>query len=307
MRILVTGSSGLIGHALCEELLRLGHQVDEYDLRPPPRRVQDAPSAPRDIRDRAAIQAAVDRANGVIHLAAISRCAPAEADPALTESINVEGTRAVAGSVAARGSDAWMIFASSREVYGEPNSIPVRERDAVNPKSVYGHSKASAEGVMRAHFGSNQGRALILRLTNVYGSRWDYPDRVVPAFLQAALAGRPLEVRGAEHTLDLLHLSDAVRAIVASAALLRSDSGGSDVINVASGTGVTLRDLASEAISCTRSSSSIHEVDPASWAPSRFVADIHRAREKLGWEPRVPLGAGLNDMARLFTTDTTVG
>ena len=243
---------------------------------------------------------AASHVDGVIHLAAISRCAPAEADPALAESVNVEGTRTVVEATRSGSRRRWIIFASSREVYGEPVHVPVTEGEPVNPKSVYGRSKAVGERLVETAFAADGGRAMILRLTNLYGSPMDYGDRVIPAFVRAALNGSILEVRGPHQVLDVLHVSDAVRAITTAAAQLESSSGGVQVLNVGRGQGISLRALADQVISCAKSRSMIREVAPVGWSPSRFVADIHRARAVLGWKPTIPLRRGLLALANAY-------
>ncbi len=300
MRILVTGSSGVVGRFLCAELVRLGHQVEKYDLRQRTDRRGRRSGSPQDIRDVAAMNTAASHVDGVIHLAAVSRCAPAEADPALAESVNVEGTRTVIEATRSGSRRRWMIFASSREVYGEPASVPVAEVEPVNPKSVYGRSKAAGEQLVETAFGANGGRAMILRLTNLYGSPTDYGDRVIPAFVRAALNGSVLEVRGPHQILDILHVSDAVRAITTAAAKLESSSSGVQLLNVGRGKGISLRTLADQVVSCAKSRSMIREVAPVGWSPSRFVADIRRARAVLGWKPTIPLRSGLLALAKAY-------
>jgi UDP-glucose 4-epimerase len=301
VRVLVTGSSGLVGRPVCEEFRAQGDSVDEYDIRPPPG--EHAGSfEPRDIRDLPTLRAAAARVDGVVHLAAISRCASAEADPPMARLINVEGTRNVLDALASTGRPAWFVFASSREVYGEVSTVPVSESFPVRPKAVYGQTKADAEAeVRRAH--RDEGRpAAILRLTNLYGSPWDHAERVIPSFLTRARLGEPLEVRGPGQVLDFLHVRDAVRAIVRSATLLRHPSADVEAINVASGEGITLLQLADRVVAITGSVSPVVPVAPAAWTPSKFVADISRARSVLDWEPRISLSQGLTNLLAAYDT-----
>lgn len=300
MRVLVTGSSGLVGRPLCEELRAQGDSVDEYDIRPPPGVDVFTPFEPHDIRDLEALRSAVAKVDGVIHLAAVSRCAPAESDPDLARAINVEGTRNVLKAMESDGQSSWFIFASSREVYGEVSSLPVTETFPTRPKAVYGRSKADAEAEIRRFAQEDSRQATILRMTNLYGSPWDYPDRVIPAFVTRARRGQPLEVRGPQHVLDFLHVRDAVRALIRSVALFRSSYSGLELMNIASGEGCTLRSLADQVVALTHSKSLIHEVAPATWTPSKFVADISRARSILGWQPTISLTLGLTDLSAAY-------
>jgi UDP-glucose 4-epimerase len=300
MHVLVTGSSGVLGQPLCDELRRLGHEVDEYDLLPSSSPTRKSVAPPRDIRDAGSLKAAIAQADGVIHLAAVSRCAPAEADPALARSVNVEGTRTVADSVHSANPNAWLILSSSREVYGEQTKLPVGEDAPVTPKNVYGRSKAAAEEAVIKALDGNGGRATILRLTNLYGNPADYRDRAIPAFMSAAQRGSDLEVRGPDQLLDVLHVSDAVHAVIQTIDHLESSAGGIDVFNIASGQGVSLLTIAQKVVACTKSDSRINEVAPVAWTPSRYVADISRARASLRWQPTVSLDEGLRTLARAY-------
>lgn len=301
MRVLVTGSSGLLGRPLCERLEEGGDSVDQYDLRAPPGGNHPESFESRDILSREQLRSAVANANGVIHLAAVSRCAPAEADPAMAHRVNVEGTRNVLEAIQSVGrSNPWFLLASSREVYGEVRTVPVSEKFPVQPKAVYGRTKADAEAEVRRFAASNPGRATILRLTNLYGSPWDYPERVIPAFLTRARSGQPLEVRGPQQILDFLHVDDAVEAIVRSIGRFSKSDGELEILNIASGIGCSLRELARQVIQLTGSGSAVREVSPATWTPSQFVADISRARSLLGWGPTIPLPQGLAELSAAF-------
>jgi UDP-glucuronate decarboxylase len=170
----------------------------------------------------------------------------------------------------------------------------------VQPKAVYGHSKADAEAEIRRSISANPRGAAILRLTNLYGSPWDHVDRVIPAFVTRARLGQPLEVRGPGQVLDFLHVRDAVRAIVRTATLLEESPNRLETFNIASGGGVTIRQLADQVVDLTGSGSRVVEVAPESWTPSKFVADISLARSVLGWGPTIPLRQGLSDLSAAY-------
>jgi UDP-glucose 4-epimerase len=231
--------------------------------------------------------------DGVIHLAAVSRCAPAEADPSTAAAVNVGGTRNLLEALQATNPTAWLIFASSRDVYGEPDSLPIPEDHPTRPKGVYGRSKAEGERLLRASGAHARPRITILRLTNLYGNPLDYGERVIPAFIRVARQEQPLELRGPSQLLDFLHVRDAIHGIVLSASQLASSKDGIRVYNLASGKGITLRSLADQILTGTNSTSSLREVPPVSWTSSGFVGDIAQARTELGWEPRVPFAEGL--------------
>ncbi|MCI4324310.1 MAG: NAD(P)-dependent oxidoreductase [Thermoplasmata archaeon] len=298
----MTGSSGLVGVPLCDALRTSGHRVDEFDLRPPPGRAPSEPFEAQDIRDSGAVESAITGVDGVVHLAAVARCGAAEAEPELARSVNVGGTRTLLSALQSNERTPWLLFASSREVYGDVRAVPVPETSPLQPKAVYGRTKADAEAEIQRSRDAVPRSVSILRFTNLYGSPWDYPDRVIPAFLRRAKSGAPLEVRGPDQVLDFLDVRDAVRAVVRAVTLLASSVDDLGTTNVASGRACTLRALADQVVELTGSPSPIHEVAPAAWTPSIFVADIARARRTLGWEPTIPLPRGLADLSAAFDT-----
>ena len=90
-----------------------------------------------DVRDPRQVHAAVDGCGGVIHLAAVSRVATAQRDPGLCEATNVGGLSNVLQAAASSSRQPWVVFASSREVYGQPEQLPVREDSPLQPMNVY--------------------------------------------------------------------------------------------------------------------------------------------------------------------------
>lgn len=168
-KILVTGSEGLVGTALSAELRARGVAVAGLDLKLPAGHPGRA-----DVADGQAVEQLEDGCGGIVHLAAVSRVVWAERDPERCWRINVDGTRNVLR--AARGSQSrlWVLFASSREVYGEPTRLPVAEDAALRPMNVYGRSKAAGEDLVGELRDSGLTTA-ILRFSNVYGSTDDHP------------------------------------------------------------------------------------------------------------------------------------
>lgn len=96
---------------------------------------------------------------------------------------------------------------------------PADEETPLRPVNVYAHSKVAGEQLI-AEARDRGLRACVIRLSNVYGSTQDHPDRVVPAFARAALLGQPLRIDGCDHTFDFTHISDVVHGIAALVELL---------------------------------------------------------------------------------------
>lgn len=298
-RILITGSEGLVGRALGSALSAQGYAIAGLDLRA-------AGQAHGDVRDADAVAAAMRGCTGVVHLAAVSRVIWGERDPALCQATNIDGTRNVldaAASLALAASPRpWVLFASSREVYGQPASLPVAEDAPLAPMNLYGRTKLAGEELM---LGARE-RGLvtaIARLSNVYGDTRDHADRVIPAFARAAALGQPLRVDGSEHTFDFTHLDDTIRGLLAMIRALDDDGEGArdlPPIHLLPGVPTTLGELAALAVELAGTHAPIVEAPPRSFDVSRFFGDPRRARELLGWQARVPLRQGLSQLIRDF-------
>lgn len=288
-RILVTGASGLVGTALTDAFRAEGYAVTELDIR------ADAPSMRGDIRDAARVRQAMQDCDGVVHLAAISRVVTAQQGPELCRSTNVDGLRTVLDAAWAASRRPWLIFASSREVYGQPPVLPVDEDCPLAPVNVYGRSKAAGETLVEDARKRGQ-RACTIRLSNVFGSVDDHPDRVIPAFVRAALSGQPLRVDGDAHTFDFTHTSDVAMAILALTRLLLSGQTPPPPIQFVSGAPTTLGDLARLVVDLAGSRSVIRQAPSREFDVARFVGNGARAKALLGWEAQVSLRAGLEHL-----------
>ncbi|MFZ4579889.1 MAG: NAD-dependent epimerase/dehydratase family protein [Myxococcota bacterium] len=283
--ILITGGLGLVGTGLTHALARLSDIVQLLDLRAP------AGSSLGDVRDKEDVLRAVSGCRGVVHLAAVSRVIWGERDPALCMATNVGGTRNVLEAAIASPNRPWVLLASSREVYGEPDHLPVNEDTPLRPMNVYGHSKAEAERAV-IEVGAAGHLAAIVRLSNVYGSTADHGDRVLPAFARAAALGLPLRVDGAGHTFDFTHLDDTVAGLVAIIRLL--DSGMRvPPLHLLTGVPTTLAEAAGLAVRLAGSGSRVVPGAQREYDVARFVGDPSRAKTVLGWSSRISLEAGL--------------
>ena len=297
--ILITGSSGLIGSALAPVLASRGAHVHRFDL-------AAADEAWGDVRDPIRVREAVEGCDGIIHLAAISRVIWGEQQPERCWETNVGGLRNVLMSAAASSRKPWVVFASSREVYGQPDQLPAREDCPVRPVNLYGRSKVEGEALVEAARRDGM-RACTIRLSNVFGSVHDHADRVVPAFARAAAQGDPLRVDGAEHTFDFTHIDDVATGIATLASSLAGGEEAPPPIHFVSGVPTTLLELATLAIRLAGSTSTVRHAPPRDFDVARFYGSPARARQLLGWAPGVSLERGLERLIRDFRglTDTT--
>jgi UDP-glucose 4-epimerase len=281
MRILVTGGAGFIGSHLVDRLVqRQGDSILVLDnlrrgrLRNLVHSSKAIQFVKGDVRDFSAVQEATRGVDLVFHLAAQSNVLGAASDMEYSFATNVTGTFNVLRAAREAGVKRF-VFTSSREVYGDPASIPVPETATIAPKNAYGASKAAAELYCQV-FASHGMGVRILRLANVYGPR-DF-DRVIPIFIEKAKAGRPLTLYGGEQIVDFIWVRKVIDVLAAVG--LGNSPGGP--LNVGSGTGIRIEELARRVIACTGSVSTMEFAPTRDIEVSRFVADVSRAAV-LGW------------------------
>lgn len=292
-KVLMTGAAGLVGVPAAEALERTGFEVRRFDLKLARGEGQG------DIRSPEQLRAAIDGCDGVVHLAAVSRVAASERDPGLCADINVQGTKNVLAAAGRAKRRPWVIFASSREVYGRVDRLPVDESFPLAPANVYGHSKAAGERLMA--LAAREGcRTAILRLANVYGRVEDHPDRVVPAFARAAVLNSPMWVRGWKNTFDFTHTSDVARGLQKLALLMQGAEGSIPPVHLVTGRPTSLGDLALLVRDVAESDSRIEMAPEPDFNVSHFVGDPRRAASVLQWRATVPIEVGVRRLVDAF-------
>jgi UDP-glucose 4-epimerase len=285
-KVVVTGGAGFIGGHLVARLLETSPaEVVVVDNLSTGRLANLA--RPRldlrlsviegDIRNPRFVGEVLRDASVVFHLAGRPGSAGADHDLDATFSTNVVGTFNLV-SAAARCGVGRLVFASSRHVYGEPLGLPVDENHPLLPIDAFGASTVAAEAYCRV-FRRYGLQATILRLANVYGV--GDAGRVVADWLARARVGQELLVHGETTVLDFISVDLAVESLLRAAASERP----MPPINVGSGTGTRLIDLARRIVRLTGSSSPIRLLAPSPLRVSRFVANVERMRELLGINP----------------------
>jgi UDP-glucose 4-epimerase len=305
--VLVTGGAGLVGSHVVDRLIDEGAgEVRVLDNLARGRMANLAPARRRreitfvegDVRDRAAVRAAVAGCDYVFRHAAIRITLCAEA-PRDCLDVLVGGTFNVFEAAAAEGVRK-VVYASSASVYGGADVFPTTEKHhPYNNRTLYGSAKVMNEGIAK-HFRDMNGLASVgLRYFNVYGPRMDVTGAYTEVFvrwLECAERGLRPQVHGdGSATMDLVYVGDVARANILA---MRSDRA-DDVYNVASGTETSLLDLWRAIQSLTGA----YHVEPEFHPPRRVngvprrLADTRRARDEIGFAAQTPLADGLRELA----------
>jgi dTDP-glucose 4,6-dehydratase len=309
MRILITGGAGFIGSHLCDYLLERGHHVIAMDNLSTGSTDNIAHLAGHnrfqfihhDVTNYIYVEGVVD---AVLHLASL----PSPVDylnfPIQTLKVGALGAHKALGLAKAKG--ARFLLASTSEVYGDPLVHPQAEDywgnvNPVGPRGVYDESKRFAEALAMAYHRYHGVATRIVRIFNTYGPRMRLDDgRVVPNFIRQALAGEPLTVydRGTR-TRSFCYVSDLVEGIVR---LLMSDE--VYPVNLGNPNEMTILEFAYKILQMTGSQSELVFVHPQDERtqddPMVRRPDIAKARQLLGWEPKVPLEEGLSKTVEWF-------
>jgi UDP-glucose 4-epimerase len=298
--LLVTGGAGFIGSFIAARLVERGDQVRILDNFSAGRRANIEAIRNRidvvegDVRDAAVVRRAMEGVRVVFHQAAIPSVKQSIDDPQTNFSVNVMGTLNVLQAASEAGCDR-LVFASSAAVYGDAPDMPRRETTLPRPLSPYATAKLTGEhlcAVFTRVFGLE---TVALRYFNVLGPRRQDPTSpysgVVIRFLDALINGSQPTISGdGEQSRDFVYIDDVVEANLRAAAV-KGIAG--QVFNIGSGRSVTVNTL------LTTMATVLGVEVSADHGPERpgdirqSLGDISRARELLGYQPRVAFEEGL--------------
>jgi UDP-glucose 4-epimerase len=288
MKILLTGSSGFIGTAI-KQLL------EEQDIEVVPFDIKDNPLD--DVRDFLVLQSKVMGTDGIVHLAAVSRVKIAQENPLECVKTNVGGIINVLESARTLKSEEehpWVIFGSSREVYGEPVELPVIETSNRKAINVYGVSKLSGEELCKVYAKHYGLKTRVLRFSNVYTGVNDHLDRVIPKFILRAFNKEDLVINGSgEEIFDFTYITDTIRGIWGCIQEIERNLHLYDDFNISTGVPISLRDLAEIIIEKTKSSSRVNYIKSRSYDVNKFYANPGKARKILDFSPKITLDKGI--------------
>ncbi|MBA4375552.1 MAG: epimerase [Anaerolinea sp.] len=304
MRYLITGAAGFLGSALANRLVAEGHVVvgvDDLSTGDPKSLVNGVQFNRGDVNDRPKLWTLLQGVDCVYHLAARVIVPESVLYPREYNQVNVGGTVTLMEAMRDVGVRR-VVFISSGTVYGNQPVQPVSESATPNPRSPYAVSKLAAEYYVKS-IGSLWGiETVCLRVFNAYGPGQHHPPvhtPVIPSFLRQAWENGTIVIHGdGNQTRDYVYVDDVVSAMSAASTAPEINQ---LTINVGSGSEVSVRDLAKQAIEVTGGHPELVYNPRNEGGLSRLCADITLARQKLGYEPKISLAEGLK-----FTLDKEI-
>jgi UDP-glucose 4-epimerase len=310
-RVLVIGGLGFIGVNLTARLASLGARVSVLT----PNRDKHAADAAAferqgveiiecDLRDHARIDTHVTGRDVIFNLSGQSGAVRSMEDPWTDLDVNLRGNLVLLEALRARNRGAKVIFAGSRLQYGHVDDLPVGEDAGQTALCLHAIHKQTVEKYLDLYFRLFGIRYSVARITNPYGpgqpsSRTAYG--VINRLIHQAISDRPLTIYGdGAQQRDYIHVDDVVEALLVLAALPQADG---RAYNVASGAGISMIELAKQIIAIARSG----RIEHVEWPElarqietGDFVADVSRMDRELGWQPRIPLGEGLEKTVSFY-------
>ncbi len=293
-KALVTGGAGFIGSHLVDALIDKGYEVSIIDNLSSGKREYINPKAnffELDIRDFEKIRPIFEGMDFVFHLAAIPRIPLSIEKPLETNDTNITGTLNVLVASKEAGVKR-VIYTSSSSVYGEQSELPMKEDMFPRPLNPYALQKYVGELYCRIFSEIYKLPTVSLRYFNVYGPRQPREGTYAPVigiFLRQKAQGLPLTVTGdGEQTRDFTEVSDVVRANIL--AMESEKVGNGEVINIGAGENHSINEIAKMV------GGGIKYIPLPPGEMRDTLADISKAKELLGWEPRVKLEEGIKKL-----------
>ncbi|WP_410607344.1 NAD-dependent epimerase/dehydratase family protein [Amycolatopsis sp. lyj-109] len=302
-KVLFTGGGGFIAAHVIPLLLEGGYTVRIFDnmTRGDRARVNEFVATgqvelvEKDVRYGGAVREAMRGCTHVIHFATVS-INKSIADPHESIDINMIGNHNVFAAAADEGVER-LVFASTASVYGDPKRLPMHEDDELKPLTPYCISKRAGEDLLGFYERQKGLSWNALRFFNVYGPGQKieaYYTSVINHFIQRLRNGRPPIIDGrGDQSMDFVHVTDLAHAVVAA---LESEKANVP-INIGTGIDTSIAALAKILIEAVGV-----DVEPLfnerDVLVSRRAADISRARDVLGWEPRITVEDGMRDLVK---------
>ncbi len=303
LTVAVTGANGFLGGAIVAAVRRAHASVRAF-VGPPgvfdPTLPADIPALRGEITDIDAVRAIVAGADAVIHAAGPPSVAASFTCAADYARVHTVGTATVLDACRQTGVRR-VVYISSAEVYGARSSLPVAEASPLRARSPYGAAKIGAEHLVRAFSCAGYVRATILRPFSLYGPRQPRFSLIATLVRQACEDDR-LSLRDLRPVRDYCYVDDAARAVVHACGADQENL----IVNVGTGRGTGVAELAALVMRTVGRDVPIvpttDGIRPGDTEIPCLVADIRRARNVLGWAPRVSLMKGLEETVAWMQT-----
>jgi UDP-glucose 4-epimerase len=304
-RALVTGGAGFIGSAIARALCAMGAEVtiidsldpdfggNLFNISPIRARIRLAIA---DLRDEAELRKVVTGQDYIFNLAAQIGHTASMREPLRDLDINTRAQLSLLECCRELNPNVRIVFASTRQLYGRPEHLPVDETHPVHPVDVNGISKFAAEQFHLLYTRVYGLKSTVLRLTNTYGPGMrirDARQTFVGVWVRAMIEGEPFQVWGGSQIRDLTYVDDAVDAFMRVAG---TESTVGEVYNVGGGRSFTLSELAETLIDVNGGGAfttralpdEVRRIDIGD-----FYANAARIAAAVGWHPRIDLRDGL--------------
>lgn len=293
MRVFLTGASGFIGRHLVPRLLAEGHEVTALTRRgasEPVGHLKGVRQVAGDVCDPGSLTEAAG-ADVVFHLAAVSFVPQSLKDPVGTFEVNARGTLNLLEAARAAPTPPRFVFVSTGHVYGPAQYTPIDERHPLQPASPYGASKVAADVLVSSYRASYGLATTVVRPFNIYGPGQD-PGFVIPKIVSQARVQDTLVLGDTSTVRDFTYVDDFVDLLLA---LATHPAAVGEAFNAGSGVGHAIREVVEEVGRALGKPLTVRE-DPALFRPGELktlVVDASKARQRLGWAPRVDLREGV--------------
>ena len=310
-RVLITGGLGFIGSNLAARLLELGAEItlvdslvpeyggNMFNIEPIKDRVRVNIS---DVRDTHSFRYLIKDQDYLFNLAGQTSHLDSMTDPLTDLEINCRAQLSILEDCRHHNPGVRIVFASTRQLYGKPEYLPVDERHPKQPVDVNGVNKMAGEWYHILYHNVYGLRTCVLRLTNTYGPRMrvrDARQTFLGVWIKALVTNQPFEVWGGDQKRDFTYVDDAVEALLLS---VSCDQTAGKVYNLGGCEVVTLRELAGLLTQCRPGQCNFTEF------PSErkgidigdYYADYSAIARDLRWQPQVALPEGLDRTVRYY-------
>jgi len=320
MKVLVTGGAGFIGANAIKDLLDDGHEVISFDYTDNPFRLHELKKCPRfsknlkivkgDLRDKIAVAKAVKQADVILHLGGQVSHLLSQHDPYYDLEVNVVGTLNILEAIKEYNPLAYLIYSSSRSVYGKkmkrPDDDPITEEALPEPIDAYGITKLTCEHYIRLYHYHHGIKTTILRQANVFGPRqqlWTPVYQMVSWVFRRVWLNETLRFMGdGTQTRDFLYVGDLVNAYLTC--MENPDVADGKTYNVGGLTYCTWNEVIKTAEEVTGNKAKVvyvkHTPIRAKLENPYSKLDYTKISSELGWKPAVSLKEGFERMKKYY-------